>query len=309
MPSLSRTVLVIGTLTASVSLAQAGDKAAFNAPLRDAMPDITPIIATAPEAPTAAVPQPAETKPSKSRHAGRMARGGAPTKVEASNRHDAVARTEPAAPASTVKVAAAVTASGKPDAASSVDPVATLEAKSAGIGAGSMSSTDRPGAGSPSQTAAMTLSAAAPNTEAAFKTPGPPPPVRPDGPRERGSDTVADLVAKHALANGVPVKLAQAVVRIESRGNAHASNAGALGLMQIRFGTARAAGFSGPAVGLFVADTNLHYGMKILGDAYRAAGGDTCGALMRYQSGHYATRMNRANFVYCSRARAIMAGA
>ena len=146
------------------------------------------------------------------------------------------------------------------------------------------------------------------NTEAGARTPGPPAAETPDGPREQGSGTVGDLLARHALANGVPLKLAQAVVRIESRGNARASNGGALGLMQIKYGTARAAGFGGPAVGLFVADTNLHYGMKILGEAYRAAGGDTCGALMRYQSGHLATRMSRANHAYCSRARAIMAG-
>ncbi len=277
MASLSRTVLVIGTLAASVSLAQAGDKAAFNAPLRDAMPDITPIIIQTPETP-AAVAQPAETKPSKGRHAARWARGKTPTKVEASNQRNPVARTE--AP--------------------------TFEAAVTGAAQASATSSDRPEAVSSST---ASVSAVAPNTEAAFRTPGPPPSARPDGSREHGSDTVSNLVAKNALANGVPVKLAQAVVKIESRGNAHASNAGALGLMQIKFGTARAAGFSGPAVGLFVADTNLHYGMKILGDAYRAAGGDTCGALMRYQSGHYATHMNRANFVYCSRARAIMAGA
>lgn len=105
------------------------------------------------------------------------------------------------------------------------------------------------------------------------------------------------------------MELAQAVVRIESRGNAHASNGGALGLMQIKPGTARAAGFSGGAAGLFVAETNLHFGMKILGEAYRSSGGDVCRALMRYQSGHLASRMSRANRVYCSRARAIMAGA
>ena len=142
--------------------------------------------------------------------------------------------------------------------------------------------------------------------EAAAPTPGATPLQA--GPREAASGTLTELLARHAQANGVPLKLAQAVVRIESRGNVRAYNAGALGLMQIKYGTARAAGFSGPAMGLLVADTNLRYGMKILGDAYRAAGGDTCGALMRYQSGHYATRMSRANRVYCSRARAIMAG-
>ena len=305
MPSLSRTVLIIGTLAASVSLAQAGDKAAFNAPLRDAMPDITPIIVKAPEPPigvTAAVVVPAiETKSQKSKHA--------VAKTKAPNKHDAVARTEATAPVTKVAAEASVTASTKPTATSSVDQVAQLESKSAGLGSDSTPATDKATPVAQAQTPAPTTAAAGTNTEAASRTPGSPPGAKPDGPREHGSETMAELVAKHAAANGVPVKLAQAVVRIESRGNVHASNAGALGLMQIKFGTARSVGFSGPAVGLFVADTNLRFGMKILGDAYRAAGGDTCGALMRYQSGHYATHMSRANAIYCSRARAIMAGA
>ncbi len=124
----------------------------------------------------------------------------------------------------------------------------------------------------------------------------------------KGAPTLSDLVARHAIENGVPVKLAQAVITIESRGNAHAFNHGALGLMQIKYGTARAAGFSGAAAGLLVAETNLHFGMKVLADAYRSAKGDLCGTLMRYQSGHFATRMTRSNRAYCSRARSLMAG-
>ena len=300
-------VLVIGTLAAApVSLAQAGDKAAFNAPLRDAMPDITPIIVKAPEAPvdvTAAVAPALETRSQKSKHAARVAR----TKAQ---KHDAVARTE-------------LDRSGRESRSGSAHDIVDqahrgflprpgratrVQIRRNGIGQHAFRPTRQPRSRRrpmPSPTVAP----AGAKTEAASRTPGPPPAANPDGPREHGSETMADLVAKHAAANGVPVKLAQAVVRIESRGNVHASNAGALGLMQIKFGTARAAGFSGPAVGLFVADTNLRFGMKILGDAYRAAGGDTCGALMRYQSGHYATHMSRANVLYCSRARAIMAGA
>ena len=131
------------------------------------------------------------------------------------------------------------------------------------------------------------------------------PPIVASGPKEAGSPTVAALVAKHAQENGVPVALAQAVVRIESRGNAR----GALGLMQIKPQTARSVGFSGGASGLFSPDTNLRYGMKVLAAAYRSSGGDVCRALMQYQSGHLATHMTRANRVYCSKARALMAGA
>ena len=147
-----------------------------------------------------------------------------------------------------------------------------------------------------------------PGQELAGKTPAD---TRPDTNRavESASPTLAALIAKHAAAAGVPVGLAQAVVRIESRGNARASHAGALGLMQIKAGTARAAGFVGNASGLLDADTNLHFGMKVLADAFRGAGGDVCRALMKYQSGHLATRMTPANRSYCSKARAFMAGA
>ncbi len=107
----------------------------------------------------------------------------------------------------------------------------------------------------------------------------------------------------------MPVRLAEAVVRIESRGNPQASHRGALGLMQIKPETARAVGFSGGAMALLGAETNLHFGMKILAAAYRSARGDICRALMQYQSGHLATRVSPANRAYCSKARAIMAGA
>lgn len=121
----------------------------------------------------------------------------------------------------------------------------------------------------------------------------------------RGS--VRDIIARHAAANGVPFKLADAVVRIESRYNPRVSNGGALGLMQIKPATARGVGFAGSASALYHAETNVTFGMKYLGQAYRMSGGDICGTVMRYQSGHYAHHMNAANRSYCSKARAIMA--
>jgi len=121
----------------------------------------------------------------------------------------------------------------------------------------------------------------------------------------RGS--VRDIIARHAAANGVPFKLADAVVRIESRYNPRVSNGGALGLMQIKPATARGVGFAGSASALYHAETNVTFGMKYLAQAYRMSGGDICGTVMRYQSGHYAHHMNAANRAYCSKARAIMA--
>ncbi|KRE00355.1 hypothetical protein ASE63_09835 [Bosea sp. Root381] len=122
-----------------------------------------------------------------------------------------------------------------------------------------------------------------------------------------GSEGLKALVAKHAAANGVPFALADAVVRIESRYNPRASNAGNYGLMQIRHQTARGMGYSGSAAGLLDAETNARYAMKYLAEAYRLAGGDTCRTVMKYQSGHMATRMSGANRTYCSKVRTITA--
>ncbi len=118
---------------------------------------------------------------------------------------------------------------------------------------------------------------------------------------------VHGLIARHAAVQGIPVALADAVVRIESRYNPSARNAGAVGLMQIKPQTARGLGYQGGAAGLMQPETNVKYGMIYLAQAYRMSGGDTCATLMRYQSGHYATRANSANRAYCAKARTIMA--
>ncbi|HEY5798201.1 MAG TPA: transglycosylase SLT domain-containing protein [Bosea sp. (in: a-proteobacteria)] len=122
-----------------------------------------------------------------------------------------------------------------------------------------------------------------------------------------GSEGLKALVARHAAANGVPFSLADAVVRIESRYNPRASHAGNYGLMQIRHQTARGMGYSGGAGGLLDAETNARYAMKYLALAYRAAGGDTCRTIMKYQSGHMAERMSGANRTYCAKVRTITA--
>ncbi|MBX9909941.1 MAG: lytic transglycosylase domain-containing protein [Beijerinckiaceae bacterium] len=122
-----------------------------------------------------------------------------------------------------------------------------------------------------------------------------------------GSDGLRALVARHAAANGVPFALADAVVRIESRYNPRAANAGNYGLMQIRHQTARGMGYSGGAGGLLDAETNARFAMKYLAMAYRAAGGDTCRTVMKYQSGHMAERMSGANRAYCAKVRTITA--
>lgn len=116
-------------------------------------------------------------------------------------------------------------------------------------------------------------------------------------------------IAKHAKANGVPVALALAVVRVESNYRPGArGRAGEVGLMQIKPQTARGMGFSGSTKALYDPDTNLRWGMKYLAGAYKRAGGDTCGTIMRYQGGHYAKRMSRVAVGYCAKVKRHMAG-
>lgn len=118
-----------------------------------------------------------------------------------------------------------------------------------------------------------------------------------------------NAVAKHARAAGVPVALALAVVRVESNYNPRArGSAGEVGLMQIKPRTARGLGFTGSTAALYDPDTNLRWGMKYLAGAYKLAGGDTCGTIMRYQGGHYARSMSRVAVGYCSKVKRHMAG-
>ncbi len=115
------------------------------------------------------------------------------------------------------------------------------------------------------------------------------------------------LIARHAAERGVPADLADAVVRLESNYNPQARNGGNLGLTQISFATARAYGYSGSREGLFDPETNLTFGIRYLAEAYRLAGGDTCGTILRYQAGHRARSMTAAARRYCAKVRPLLA--
>jgi soluble lytic murein transglycosylase-like protein len=114
----------------------------------------------------------------------------------------------------------------------------------------------------------------------------------------------ADLIAKHAKANGVPVDLARAVIRAESNFRANArGRAGEIGLMQIKPSTARAMGYGGSAKGLYNPETNIAYGMKYLGLARKLSDGSVCGTLLKYNAGHGAKRMNPVSSAYCAKVK------
>jgi soluble lytic murein transglycosylase-like protein len=105
---------------------------------------------------------------------------------------------------------------------------------------------------------------------------------------DSGRNTALDAaIARHAAANGLPAELVHRVVIRESRYNPRASNRGALGLMQIKPATARGVGYTGPASGLFDAETNLTYAVRYLAGAYRAAGGNQGRAVALYASGYH----------------------
>jgi hypothetical protein len=120
-------------------------------------------------------------------------------------------------------------------------------------------------------------------------------------PAPTGREGVRALIALHAKEHGVPVALADAVVRVESTYNPRASNGPNLGLTQISLPTARSMGYSGPASGLYDPDTNLRYGIKYLAHAYRLSKGNTCQTVLKYQAGHGAVTMTAAARAYCSK--------
>jgi soluble lytic murein transglycosylase-like protein len=118
---------------------------------------------------------------------------------------------------------------------------------------------------------------------------------------------IHNLVGKHARAAGVPVKLALAVVQVESNFNPRArGQAGEVGLMQIRPATARAIGYKGTIDALYNPDTNLAWGMKYLAEARRRGGGTVCGTILKYNAGHYAKRMTETSARYCGKVKLIL---
>lgn len=117
------------------------------------------------------------------------------------------------------------------------------------------------------------------------------------------------LIVRYASENGLPYELADAVVRLESRYNTGARNGPNMGLTQINFRTAQSLGYQGSAAGLLDAETNLRYGLKYLAKAYKLAGGDTCGTILRYQFGHRTQTMTGASRAYCAKVKVITAAA
>lgn len=96
------------------------------------------------------------------------------------------------------------------------------------------------------------------------------------------------LIATYAAANGVPESLVHRVILRESRYNPRlVGRGGAMGLMQIKYATARGLGYTGPASGLLDPETNLNYAVRYLAGAYQVAGGDHNRAASYFARGYY----------------------
>jgi soluble lytic murein transglycosylase-like protein len=143
----------------------------------------------------------------------------------------------------------------------------------------------------------------------------PMPPVRPtvkDQARVTDPDKadIAVMVENTAVAHGVPLELAHAVVRVESNYNPRATGSdGTVGLMQIKPRTARGLGFAGSVRELYNPKTNLEWGIRYLAGARKLAKGNVCQTVLKYQGGHGAKRMTNASAVYCGKVKTHIAHA
>lgn len=116
------------------------------------------------------------------------------------------------------------------------------------------------------------------------------------------------LIEKEAAQGGLAPEIAEAVMAVESGYNPAAiGGAGEIGLMQILPSTARMLGFSGTLADLAVPETNIHYGVTYLAQAWRLAGGDLCTAVMKYRAGHGETRFSFLSVNYCLAVRSKLA--
>src|SRR5919107_4911166 len=105
---------------------------------------------------------------------------------------------------------------------------------------------------------------------------------------EADQASLQSLISRHAAQNSVPEALVHRIVRRESNYNPGAvGRGGAMGLMQIKYATARGLGYAGSPSGLLDADTNLTYAVRYLAGAYRVADGDLDKAVSYYANGFY----------------------
>ena len=111
--------------------------------------------------------------------------------------------------------------------------------------------------------------------------------------------TIPDLVTQYATKHGVPVKLAHAIVKVESNYKPRMrGRSGEYGLGQIMCGTAKGVGFKGQCSELLTPSVNLEYSMRYLKMALDETNNNFCRAAMYYNSGHL-PKMGTRKSQYC----------
>lgn len=155
-------------------------------------------------------------------------------------------------------------------------------------------------------TLCLALAAASP-----VRSEAPPPGEQPPGSPAASSPVEAELrnlIRAAAAENGIPSEVAEAVAEVESGYDPKAvGGVGEIGLMQVLPSTARMLGFRAPLPELFDPATNIRYGVRYLGEAWRKTGRDICGTVMKYRAGHGETRFSQRSVAYCVRVRSILA--
>lgn len=106
---------------------------------------------------------------------------------------------------------------------------------------------------------------------------------------------VQKLVETEAMRQGVPVGLAVAIAKTESKFNCGAvGRHGERGVMQIKPRTAKGVGYRGSPSGLNNCQTGIRYGMIYLKQAHRRAGGNVYRTALLYNAGLGSNRKRSA---------------
>jgi len=121
---------------------------------------------------------------------------------------------------------------------------------------------------------------------------------------------LADIVARiraEAVKLGVPPDLAMSVGYVETGFDpTRIGAAGEVGLMQVMPTTAAGMGFLGANAALADVDTNIHYGVGYLAEAWTLANHDVCLTLAKYNAGHETQTMSTMTSDYCRKAVAYL---
>lgn len=183
-----------------------------------------------------------------------------------------------------------------------VSPASAQEASATPAWVGSAPAATIPQAQTSQQAASPTVAPppAAPQSEASLTAE----PSESTSTATAGKDVYRKVLREKAEALGVPFELADAVTEVESSYNrAAVGGVGEIGLMQVLPSTARMLGFSGTLRELAEPETNIHYGVTYLAQAWRLANADICTAVMKYRAGHGESRFSHRSVDYCIRVR------